>query len=77
VLLARLVTRVRLKDLVAGQRTLHPIGETLQGLNHPALPIDQGAVTVEAECVEIRKQHVDSPRLLHRLMRVVDRVGGF
>jgi len=70
VLLAGLVTRVRLKDLVAGQRALHPTSETLQGLNHPALPIDQGAVTVEGERVEIRKQHLDSPRLLHQRKQV-------
>src|SRR6266576_5991131 len=59
VLLAVLVTRMRLKNLVAGQLAPHPTGEALQRLDHPALPVDQGAVAVEGECVEIRKQHVD------------------
>jgi hypothetical protein len=58
-LLAGLVTRMRLKNLVAGHLVPHPTGEALQRLDHPALPVDQGAVAVEGECVEIRKQHVD------------------
>jgi hypothetical protein len=58
-LLAGLVTRMRLEDLLAGGRTRRSLGEAFQRLNHPALPIDQGAVTVEGERVEIREQHVD------------------
>ena len=58
-LLAGLVTRMCLEYLVASQRSLHPIAKALQGLDHPALPIDQRAVTVEGECVEIREQHID------------------
>jgi len=61
-LLAGLVTCMRLENLVAGQRPLRPISEGLQRLDHPAFPIDQGTVAIEGECVEIRKQHVASPR---------------
>src|ERR1700722_3688217 len=59
-LLAGLVTGVRLKYLVTRERPPGPAAEALQGLDHPALPIDQRAVTVEGERVEIREQHVGS-----------------
>src|SRR5271155_491728 len=50
---------MRLEYLVAGKRPLHPIREALQGLDHTALPVDQGAIAVEGECIKIRKQHAE------------------
>ena len=38
---------MRLKDLVAAERPRDPFGEAFQGLDQPALPIDQGAVAIE------------------------------
>src|ERR1700745_2487930 len=47
-LLAGLVARVRLEDLVAAERPPRSIGQAFQGLDHAALPIDQGAVAIES-----------------------------
>ena len=60
---------MRLEDLVASEGSLRPIGEALQRLDHPALPIDQGAVAIEAGHFSVRQSPVGRSSLYSDLVR--------
>jgi hypothetical protein len=38
---------------------VRPIREVPQGYDHPGFPIDQGAVAIEGERIEVGQQHID------------------
>src|SRR5208283_490192 len=50
--------RMRLENIVAGEGAPDLVGQGLQRLDHPRLPIDQRAVAVECEGLEIGELHL-------------------
>ncbi len=63
-LLRGLVTGMGLEDLVAGQRLRQLAGERLEPLDHSRFPVDERAVAVECQGLEVSQFHERSSFIL-------------
>ena len=62
-LLRRLVAAMGFQDLVPGERLGGPLAERAQRFEHAALPVDQRAVAVECQDLEIAQAHGGLPSM--------------
>ncbi len=60
-LLHRFMPRMRFQDGVATERRFRPVGQRFQRFDHAGLPVDQGAVAIEGQHLEVGQPHACLP----------------